>query len=154
LTKLHVIHPWTQDTTYRIGAGEITIEDARHEVITAFTFGGVLQIDSDAPRTVCRLVSPAPLLEHARHALSLEEHLIEEVLILFAQRRALLNGDVFESRLAAADPLLLYRACLVALRHKFADFPATDDLHRHFKQFLYTVTTAFTEETIAQADLL
>ena len=154
LTMLHVTHPWTGDTTYRIGAGEITIKDARHEQVTAFTFGGALQIEADARRTVCRLASPAPLLEHARHALSLEEHLIEEVLILFAQRRVLLNDDVFESRLAAADPLLLYRACLVALHDKFEDFTATDELHSHFKQFLRTATQAITEESPNLVDLL
>lgn len=153
--KLHVLHPWTQDTTYRICAGEIVIEDARHEQVKAFTFGGTLHIDSDARRTVCRLASPAPLLEHARQALSLEEHLIEEVAILFAQRRAVQDDDVFDRRLAAADPLLLYRACLVALHSKFEDFPATDDVHRRFKQFLRTSTQAATEENIpALAELL
>ena len=154
LTKLHVIHPWTEGTTYRVGAGEIAIEDARHEVLTAFTFGGALQIETDARRTVCRLASPAPLLEHSKQSLSLEEHLIEEVLILFAQRRAVQDDDDFERHLAAADPLLFYRACLQALHSKFEEFPATDELHRHFKQFLRTATQAATEAPPNLADLL
>src|SRR5512138_232629 len=74
-TRLHVIHPWAQENTYRVCAGEVVIEDARPEQIKAFTFGGTLRIDSDARRTVCQLASPAPLLEHSRRALSLEEHL-------------------------------------------------------------------------------
>ena len=41
-SKLSVVHPWTQDNTYRVCAGEIEIEDARHEQVTAFTFGGDL----------------------------------------------------------------------------------------------------------------
>jgi hypothetical protein len=140
--------------TYRIGAGEMAIEDARHEVVTAFTFGGALQIESDARRTVCRLVSPAPLLEHTRQTLSLEELFIEEVLILFAQRRAVQDDDDFERHLAAADPLPLYHACLHALHSKFEEFPVTDEVHRHFKQFLRAATQASTEAPPNLADLL
>jgi hypothetical protein len=152
--KLSVVHPWTQDTTYRICAGEIVIEDARHEQVKTFTFGGTLQIESDARRIVCRLASPAPLLEHARQTLSLEEHLIEEVLILFAQRRAVQDDDVFENHLAAADPLQLYHACLAALAEKFAHFPASDEAHRRFKQFLHSAVSTFSAETVDLADLL
>ena len=101
--KLRVVHPWAQDSTYRVCAGEIDIEDERHEHVKAFTFGGDLRIDSDARRTVCQIISPVPLLEHARQALSLEEHLIEEVYILFAERRAARDDDVFDRKLAAAD---------------------------------------------------
>jgi hypothetical protein len=154
-TKLAIVHPWIQDTTYRISAGEIVIEDARHEQVKAFTFGGTLQIESDARRTVCRLASPAPLLEHARQTLSLEELFIEEVLILFAQRRAVQDDDVFESRLAAADPLQLYQACLLALQAKFEHFPAPDEPQRRFKQFLHTATESFSADvTPALAELL
>jgi hypothetical protein len=154
-TKLHVVHPWTQDTTYRISAGEIAIEDARHEQVKAFTFGGTLQIETDARRTVCRLASPVPLLEHARQTLSLEEHLIEEVFVLFAQRRAVQDDDVFERRLAAADPLQLYHACLKTLHEKFEHFPATDDVHRRFRQFLLNATQPLKDEVVpALVDLL
>ena len=154
-SKLHVAHPWTQDNVYRVCAGEIDIEDVRQEHVKAFTFGGELRIDSDARRTVCQIISPAPLLEHARHQVSLEEHLIEEVLILFAQRRAVQDDDVFDRRLAAVDPLQLYRACLVALDEKFAYFPLTDDVHRRFKHFLHDAMQSWADEAVpALADLL
>jgi hypothetical protein len=154
-SKLHIAHPWTQDNVYRVCAGEIDIEDVRQEHVKAFTFGGDLRIDSDARRTICQFTSPAPLLEHARHQVSLEEHLIEEVLILFAQRRAVQDDDVFDRRLAAADPLQLYRACLAALDEKFSDFPDIDDAHRRFKQFLRTATQSFGSDTVsALADIL
>jgi hypothetical protein len=153
--KLHVTHPGTQETAYRICAGEIDIEDGRHEHVRAFTFGGELRIDSDARRTVCQIISPSPLLEHARQTLSLEEHFIEEVVILFAERRAAQDDDVFDRRLAAADPLLLYRACLIALDEKFAHFPATDGIHRRFKQFLHDAMQSLADEVVpALADLL
>jgi hypothetical protein len=154
-SKLHVAHPWTQDNVYRVCAGEIDIEDARGEHVKAFTFGGELRIDSDARRTICRFTSPVPLLEHARRDLSLEEHLIEEVVILFAQRRVVQDDDVFDRRLAAADPLQLYRACLVALDEKFAYFPADDEVHRRFKHFLHTAMQSFTDEALpVLADVL
>lgn len=153
--KLHVAHPWTHDTTYRVCAGEIDIVDACGEHVTAFTFGGELRIDSDVRRTVCQIVSPVPLLEHARHTLSLEEHLIEEVQILFAERRATQDEDAFERKLAAADPVHLYHACLAALNEKFADFPLTDDVNRRLKHFLHDALHALANETTpALADLL
>jgi hypothetical protein len=154
-SKLRVVHPWTQDNTYRVCAGEIDVEDVRHEHVKAFTFGGELRIDSDARRTVCQFISPAPLLEHARHEVSLEEHLIEEVYILFAERRAVLDDDVFDRRLAAADPLQLYHACLVALDEKFAHFPTTDDVHRRFRHFLHDALPSLADENVpALADIL
>lgn len=153
--RLHVTHPWTQETTYRICAGEIDIEDARHEHVKAFTFGGTLHLDSDARRTICQIVSPAPLLERARELLSPEEQLIEEVQILFAERRAAEDDDALDRRLAAAEPLQLYRACLVALNAKFAHFPPTDDTHRRFKQFLHSATQPLKDEVIpALSDIL
>lgn len=152
--KLHITHPWEQEKSYQVCAGELLIEDLRSQQVKAFTFGGALQIDTDARRTVCRLSSPAPLLEHARQALSLEEYLIEEVYILFAERRAAQTDDVFEQHLAAADPLLLYHACLLALRAKFEHVPATDDVRRRFKQFLHTATPTSAAEFASLAELL
>jgi hypothetical protein len=155
LARLHVMHPWTEEPAYRVGVGEVIIEDARHEQVKAFTFGGALRVDSYSQRTLCQLVSPAPLLEHARPTSGLQEQLIEEVQILFAERRAAQDDETFDSRLAAADPLPLYRACLVALNEKFAHFPATDDAHRRFKQFLHTAAQALEEEIVpALTDLL
>ena len=155
LSRLRVMHPWTQEPQYGVCAGEIIIEDARHEQVKAFTFGGTLHVDSYSRRTLCQLLSPAPLLEHARQTSGLQEQVIEEVQILFAERRAVQDDDAFDRRLAAAEPLQLYRACLVALNEKFADFPTTDDAQRRFKQFLHSATQSLEEEVVpALADLL
>ncbi len=147
-TPLHVTHPWQQETAYRVCAGDLSIEDFRHAHVAAFTFGGTLRIESDSRRTICQLSSPAPLLEHARQTLSLEEQLIEEVAILFAERRAAQDEDAFDQRLAAAEPALLYHACLKALRDKFEQFPVTDEANRRFQQFLRTATQALEGENI------
>jgi hypothetical protein len=146
--RLYVTHPWTEGITYRVCAGEIDIEDARQEHVKAFTFGGTLRLDSDARRTLCQIASPAPLLERAREISSLPEQLIEEVQILFAERRATQDADAFKRRLAAAEPLPLYRACLAALNEKFAHFPATDDAHRRFKQYLHTAAQSLEDEVV------
>jgi hypothetical protein len=85
----------------------------------------------------------------------LQEQLIEEVEILFAERRAAQDDAAFDRRLAAADPLQLYRACLVALDEKFASRPAADDAQRRFKQFLHTAVQACEADAVpALADLL
>ena len=153
--RLRVAHPWPQETTYRVCAGEIDIENARHTHVRAFTFGGTLHLDSDAKRTICRLVSPAPLLKHARGLSSSGDDLIEEVQILFAERRAAQDDDAFDRRLATAEPLQLYRACLVALNEKFARLLATGDAQRRFKQYLHSATQSLEAEVVpALAELL
>jgi hypothetical protein len=87
--KLHVWHPWKEETSYRVCAGGIDLGDARREQhVKAFTFGGTLRIDSYSLRTLCQLISPAPLLERTQQTAGLQEQLIEEVEILFAERRA------------------------------------------------------------------
>ncbi len=148
VSKLHITHPWTQETAYRVCVGEVIIENARHDQITAFTFGGALRIAADSRRILCQLASPAPLLQHAQQAAALAEQLIEEVQILFAERRAVREDEAFDRQLATVDPLQLYHACLVALNEKFAHFPATDEAHRRFRQFLHTATQALEDEVV------
>jgi hypothetical protein len=137
---LRVHHPWILDATYRVCVGHIRLEDRKGKQVTAFTFGGELHIDSDAHHTLCRFISPAPILEHSREHNTLEVLLSEEVEVLFAERRAAArhNDDDFERRLAAADPLQLYWACLATLRDKIDRWPAWEEpLHLDFKHFLH-----------------
>ena len=138
---LRVHHPWILDTPYRVCAGHIRLEDRKGKQVTAFTFGGELHIDSDVHRTICHFTSPAPILEHSRQRDTLEVLLGEEVEILFAERRAAARNqaDGFDHRLAAADPLQLYLACLSALRDKIDQWPAWEEpIHAEFKHFLHT----------------
>lgn len=156
-TRLRVQHPWQQEPTYRICAGEVIIESRHPAQVTALTFGGALAIESDDRRTICRLTSPVPILQHAVKQTTLEQLLIEEINVLWAQRRAALDEDDFERRLAAADPVRLYRACLVALAQKFENIPAhsQDDTYRRFRHYLHTVMQTTTEENIpALSELL
>lgn len=137
---LRVHHPWILDTTYRVCAGHVRLEDRKGKQVTAFMFGGELHVDSDAHHTLCRFTSPAPILEHSRERDTLEVLLGEEVEVLLAERRAAArnNDDDFERRLAAADPLSLYWACLAALRNKIDRWPAWEEpIYREFKHFLH-----------------
>lgn len=154
-TSLHVLHPWTQELTYRVCAGEVITEDRDHEQLKAFTFGGTLTIDTNYRGTVCHLTSSVSLLEYSPQPTALGQQLIDEVNILFAERRATQDEDTFARRLAAADPVQLYRACLVALRDKFENFPTPDEPHRRFKQFLHNATQSFSADvTPSLAELL
>jgi hypothetical protein len=117
---LHVRHPWTLEPTYRVCAGHVTLDDRKGKQVVAFTFGGELRIDANPQRTICRLTSPVPILHHSPGESPLERRLSEEVEILLAERRAAyVDEDRFERRLAAADPVQLYWACLAALCEKF-----------------------------------
>ena len=152
---LHVLHPWTQERSYRVCAGDILIADRKQQQIKAFTFGGALTVETDHQRTVCRLTSPAPLLEYSPQPMAPEQQLIDEVNILFAERRAAQDEEVFARRLAVVDPVQLYRACLTALRAKFELFPASDEPHRRFKHFLHHAAQSFgADEIPALAELL
>ena len=101
---LRVVYPWSQSDTYRVCAGNVVIEDRRHKRVAAFTFGGELQIDSDTARILCHLKSPAPILENSTEQSLLDDALIDEVGILFAERRAARDEDTFMLRLVAAEP--------------------------------------------------
>jgi hypothetical protein len=137
---LRVQHPWILAPTYRVCAGHIRLEDRKGKQVTAFTFGGEVHIDSDVHRTLCRFLSPVPILEHSRARNTLEVLLGEEVEVLFAERRAAArhSDDDFERRLAAAEPRQLYWACLAALRDKIDRWPTWEEsLHLEFKHFLH-----------------
>ncbi len=141
VATLRIHHPWVLETPYRVCAGHIVLEDRKGKQVTAFTFGGTLHIDSDVHRTVCHFTSPAPILEHSRQRDTLEVLLGEEAEILFAERRAAArtHDDGFDHRLAKADPLHLYLACLAALRDKLDRWPAWEEpIHLEFKHFLRT----------------
>jgi len=65
--------------------------------------------------------------------------------ILFAERRAAWLGaeEQFERRLAQADPLALYYACLAALCQKFdCDMEREDDIDHALRHFLRAALAA------------
>lgn len=146
LQSLTVRHPWPCGREYRVAAGRVTLSDRESEKVQAFSFGGSLRIQSQLANTTCSLESPAPILRVGRadypiirlgRAHDFETLLAVEVEVELAKRRAarLPDLDVYENRLAAADPLTLYAACLRTLREKFEHFPLRE-MHNDFADFL------------------
>jgi hypothetical protein len=117
--------------------------DRKEKTKAAFTFGGELQIEPDETHTTCVTTSSAPILRVVRR-FSLSTMLAVEIEVLLAERRAAWVHDLgaFEKRLAAAEPPVLYRACLEALKEKFQKlvFEAPVEPLRRFGRFLDTET--------------
>ncbi len=118
LETLTLYHPWPESGAYRVAAGRVILADRKGKVVEAFSFGGALRVEAVAEHVIARLESPAPILPLLTPG-SAAVLLANQVEILLAQRRAAWDSrgkpQLFEGRLAAADPHLLYVACLAHL---------------------------------------
>ena len=63
IESLTIRHPWIFEHTYQVLAGSIELTDRHGEEVEAFTFGGILKIESHDAVTVCILESAAPILK-------------------------------------------------------------------------------------------
>ena len=143
---LSVHHPWRGAERLRVCPGFVNLRDRKDKTVEAFTFGGDLRITSREDRTTCVLTSPAPIIEFAPDPRlpdpTIPPMLVEEVEVLIGQRRAAWErhhpSANFDRRLVAADPLLLYCACLEALLERIASFPlkAGNGPHQDFAHYL------------------
>ena len=142
---LTVHHPWRgwPGRRYRVCAGRVTWWDRKEKAIGALTLGGDLRVESTEACTTCVLISPAPIIRLVS-GFSIPTLLALEMETLFAERRAAWIHDLeaLDRRLAAADPHLLYRACLTALEEKTKDLAKTVALARirHILRLLHTET--------------
>ena len=135
---LRVHHPWSWLEQYRVCAGRVILKDRKDKKVGAFTFGGDLHIESEEMLTTCFLTSPAPILELIGTS-SIPVLLAVETEIIFAKRRAEWVHDpaIYDKRLSAADPLILYIACLEAIGDKFERYPSRgDEFIQQFVQFI------------------
>ena len=135
LDRLRVFHPWPASSQQRAAPGRIILTDRKGKVVEAFTFGGALHIDAADARVIVRLESPAPILPLLPPH-DVAERLADEVEICLAGPRAHWDEQrqpyALDERLARAEPLTLFRACLAALRDEYAHAPAVfhDTEHR------------------------
>ena len=133
---LTIHHPWTAGKRYRVCAGRIFITDRKAKRVEALSFGGNLQILSDAEHTACGLESAAPIFPlFTTHDLPM--WIVAEVEILLAQQKAHwnpLHPHDFETHLVAVEPFLLYASCLQALQNKHAGTEESDHQGQHFVQ--------------------
>jgi hypothetical protein len=134
--KLEVYHPWDYDLEYQLTAGRLLIADRHDKHFDAFIYGGQLSITTSQDKTICAIVSPAPILNLAP-PLNAGDFLATETEILLAERRAYWEKEPeeFDHRLVAADPLELFHAVLESLRAKFKHFPPTENELLH--QFVH-----------------
>ena len=116
LEPLTLHHPWTRAAHYRFCIGRIDLNDRKHRREHFYAFGGDLTITATAAgATLCRFVSPAPILAISEQSL-LPDIFVNEVEATLAEARAAWavqhrNGD-FDVRLCQASPLALYCMCL------------------------------------------
>ncbi|MBN1220229.1 MAG: hypothetical protein JXM69_14975 [Anaerolineae bacterium] len=133
IEHLIVIHPWRQHTQFRVCVGRIAMRDRKEKIVQVATYGGNLTISCEETRTQCALVSPAPLIELIDEGpRSPETTLFNMIEALLAERRAELGYDnnVYQTHLAAVDPLMLFLAGLVTLEEKFAQTPSINSQYQ------------------------
>lgn len=127
ISKVTLRHPfYALRNEIRVAAGQVAMIDRVGKRVEAFTFGGELLVESNETYTVFSLESPAPIL-YLDDMTSLQMRLVDEVKIIFAQRRAAWLHDLsrFEKRLAQVDPLMLYAACLIKLEANLKKYPCS-----------------------------
>ena len=123
LDSLVIFHPWSLLSEYKVAAGRVTVMSRHGQKLEALMFGGTLRLDSSVGRTIAVFESTAPVL-----ALLPEHPFLNRVAAeaegLLARRQAAWDSQgqpgQFEARLARADPLALYQACLHTLRQALA----------------------------------
>lgn len=127
--KLIIELPFSGNDHYQVVAGRIIMKDRLGKTTEIFSFGGRLTLTIEQDYTICMLRSAAPILD-LLYQDSPAATLAQEVEILLAQRRAAWSNDLglYEQHLAVVDPLVLYHACLDALREKLKHFPLNETL--------------------------
>lgn len=123
VSRLDIRHPW-HTSHYRVCAGPILLLDFVDKPVEMFSFGGEMDVIEGNISTRCKLKSAAPILWLTDEELS-PTLLAEEFLSLLARRHAAW-GDrplEYEARLAKADPLALYIACLHEIKQLCEHIP-------------------------------
>lgn len=138
IRSLTVTQPWNFEKNAEVCAGPIVLEDRKGKKVEAFSFGGRLNIESKELQTVCTLVSDAPILDISI-ASPMNKLFIEEVEIILAKSRADYPEHLeFEKKLCAADPFILYMACLNELIPHIADLSQKQEPYNHLENYLHT----------------
>ncbi|MCB9102379.1 MAG: hypothetical protein H6632_22770 [Anaerolineales bacterium] len=114
--------------------GPVVLRDRFDKRVYFFSYGGALEIYTNAGMAVCVLTSPAPIVEMANEPDNVAEQLASETEALLARMHANWGRDDqgYQQRLVEIDPLELYAATIIhllesykqnsALRHSFHRF--------------------------------
>jgi len=146
LELLTVFHPWTRRKEYQLAPGLITISDRVEKKIEAFSFGGLLTIQSFPEKTSSLIISPAPILRlEPDNITTMAELLAEEMIKLLAVSKAeyLPKNKDFETRLASIPPLQLYIASLRSIMNIYGKIP--DEKSPKISQFKKFIRHIFSD---------
>jgi hypothetical protein len=125
VSKVTLRHPfYALRNEIRVASGQLVMIDRIGKRVEAFSFGGKLLVESHETFTIFSLESPAPIL-YLDEMTTLQMRLVDEVKIIFAERRAawLHDPSKFEKKLAQVEPLMLYASCLQKLEVTLKCYP-------------------------------
>lgn len=124
LERVSISHPWTGLSPLRVGPGRVVLQDYRDKAVTAFTFGGKMEITNCSLYTSCYLTSPAPIIHLVQGQETLTV-LVTEFESFLARRRAEWAGNEtgFEARLVKIEPLTLFVVGLATIKEHLQHVP-------------------------------
>lgn len=126
LRKETLSHLVRQPGKLQVSPGRFSLETFDGRLLNGFCFGGELQIVHFSEFTRCHLTSSAPIGNLSDAPTSSQYIIISELVALAARERSEVNNDeVFEGKLAHAEPFQLFIASLVALDTRAKKLAAT-----------------------------
>lgn len=133
ISRTDVSHLTPGPATQQVMPGMVTVVGHNGAMLNLYTFGATLTSrtgGNSGDVTLCRLTSPAPILNLSEEGLDSAESAVLRVVDGFeaalATERAAHNADQeldFDARLAQADPRRLYAVALTLAQHSFATLP-------------------------------
>jgi hypothetical protein len=136
----------TGEATHHVAPGFLTVQSHDGGDLEAYCFGGQLVYRAGGAMVVCRLTSPAPILNLSEEGLDWSENGILRVVdgleSEIASLRATLDagGNVraagmFDQRLARTDPRLLYAVGLESAYRAFQALPEVLRTERYWDEY-------------------
>jgi len=168
INELSIIHPWEEwmgSETQKVCAGRFKMLENNRKTHNGFSLGGELKIQKEEMFTLCTLSSSAPIFNlTGEDADSAEELLVNEIEVLFAERKAAWERDEsgFAKRLLEVEPFTLFAATLISLDEEIEGIPNKVQEHGyqtllHFIEnaiHTFKVSGEWPEEVPALADLI
>ncbi len=122
--------------------GMVSVASHNGAALNLYTFGATLTSRESGDVTLCRLTSPAPILNLSEVGLDAAESAVLRVVDGFeaalATERAVHENDraeTFDERLARADPRRLYAAALAMAQQSFAALPEVLRTERYWDEY-------------------
>ncbi|MCL4298793.1 MAG: hypothetical protein KJ077_23850 [Anaerolineae bacterium] len=124
LVRATISHPWTGPSPMRVGPGRVTLQDYRDKMVTAFSFGGEMEIINHSSYTSCQLTSLAPIIRLVQGQ-DTYTALVTEFESLLARRRAEWAGNEtgFEARLTKIEPYTFFVMGLATIKERMQQVP-------------------------------